>query len=228
MKVSCIMPTSNRAAYVPLALSCFLSQTWEDRELIIIDDGHERIAPLLPADPRIFYYAEPPGRKLGAKRNLACERARGEICLSWDDDDWYAPERIEDIAGLLISSGKQVAGYNRFFYWNESNSRAYEYRYTGSGHYASGSTQCFYRSWWVRHKYPDVNTAEDSGFSFLAARAESLVSRPAGGLMVARGHSRNTWKQPWGSNGFPEVPREALPAQFFRDMEGSRTPRSAA
>ena len=228
MKVSCIMPTANRAAYIPLAIHCFLSQTWEDRELIIVDDGAEPVAGIIPYDPRIRYAFVLGLGSLGNKRNWACRLASGEICLSWDDDDWYAPGRIADVVGLLISSGKAVAGYHRFYYWNEGDSRAYEYRYTGPGAYASGSTQCFRRSWWLGHKYPDLKTAEDSTFAMGAARAGQLASKPAGEMMVARGHSRNTWKQPWRSKAFPEVPRSALPAEFFRDMEGSRTPGSAA
>lgn len=39
MLVSCIMPTYNRQDLIPVALKCYLSQDWPDKELVVIDDG---------------------------------------------------------------------------------------------------------------------------------------------------------------------------------------------
>ena len=39
-------------------------------------------------------YASTEKITLGAKLNLACDYARGEIIAHWDDDDWYAPRRL--------------------------------------------------------------------------------------------------------------------------------------
>ncbi|MCU1245662.1 MAG: glycosyl transferase family 2, partial [Acidobacteria bacterium] len=54
--VSCIMPTFERRAFIPQAMHCFLSQDYPNLELIVVDDGNDPIADLLPSDPRIVYH----------------------------------------------------------------------------------------------------------------------------------------------------------------------------
>lgn len=56
--VSCIMPTANRRALVPAAIEMFLRQTYADKELIIVDDGEDSIADLVPRDDSIRYIRE--------------------------------------------------------------------------------------------------------------------------------------------------------------------------
>lgn len=87
--VSCIMPTANRRAFVPAAIEMFLRQTYADKELIIVDDGEDSVADLIPAGPSVRYLRESRRISVGDKRNLACDAARSEVVLHWDDDDWY-------------------------------------------------------------------------------------------------------------------------------------------
>jgi len=49
--VSCIMPTADRRVFVPQAIRYFLRQHYPNRELIIIDDGVDPVADLIPAMP---------------------------------------------------------------------------------------------------------------------------------------------------------------------------------
>lgn len=220
--VSAVMPTANRAKYVPGAIRCFLSQTYPNCELVILDDGAEPIVRLVPDDPRIHWYRwnGSVGRKktLGEKRNDLCELSGGVIIVHWDDDDWYAPSRIKDQVERLIASGKRVTGFHRFFYWDEAGRKAYEYRYQGSGNYVSGSTQCYFRAWWRDNRFKHINTSEDSQFSFAAEKAGELISVPAGPLMVARAHGANTWKQPLGGSSFPAVATRSLPKEFLAEI----------
>ena len=92
--VSAIMPTYDRRPFVPLALQWFLDQDYPNKELTIVDDDRDRIEDLAPGVPGISYFSLPGCDSIGAKRNLACAQARGEIIAHWDDDDWYAPERL--------------------------------------------------------------------------------------------------------------------------------------
>ena len=92
--VSCIMPTYNRRKFVPRALKYFLRQDYEPRELIIIDDGTDAVQDLIPRDDRIRYIRLAERLTIGAKRNLACDLAKGDIILHWDDDDWMADWRV--------------------------------------------------------------------------------------------------------------------------------------
>ena len=72
----------------------FLWQDYENKELIIIDDGTDKVNDLIPNVPSIRYYQIAKKITLGAKLNIACEYAGGDIIANWDDDDWYAPWRL--------------------------------------------------------------------------------------------------------------------------------------
>src|SRR5687768_12073418 len=98
------MPTSQRRFFVPQAIKYFMRQTYDTTELIIIDDGADPVEELIPQDESIRYYRIPPGQTLGAKRNLACHYAQGEIITHWDDDDWYAPHWLEYQVQALLTS----------------------------------------------------------------------------------------------------------------------------
>jgi glycosyltransferase involved in cell wall biosynthesis len=214
--VSCVMPTANRRAYAPVAIACFLRQTYENRELAILDDGTDSLENIVPDDERIIYLRDRKGRSLDKKRNMLCGLAHGEIICNWDDDDWYDPQRIAEQVMLLEESGKAVTGYHQFFYWDEISRKAYEYRYGGKGHYASGSSQCFFKEWWKSHHFPEL-PSEDSAFSFMASNAGQLISVYGGGMMVARAHAGSTQKHHFGLGSFPGAPSSALPQAFFKD-----------
>src|ERR1051326_1608453 len=77
--ISCIMPTANRRAFVAQAVEYFLRQTYERRELIVVDDGDDAVGDLLPRDERVRYVRLAGRQTVGAKRNRACEEARGEL-----------------------------------------------------------------------------------------------------------------------------------------------------
>src|SRR5262245_25074165 len=92
--VSCLMVTRDRRAFVAQSVWYFLRQDYEPRELLVLDDGLESIADLLPRDPRIRYVRLARRHTLGEARNAGCELAAGELIAHWDDDDWHAPHRL--------------------------------------------------------------------------------------------------------------------------------------
>ena len=212
--VSCVMPTADRAPYVPQAIRCFLAQTYGNRELVILDDGKKSVEGLIPSDLRIRYFRLTEKHVLGAKRNMVCDIAQGEVIAHWDDDDWSAAGRLGDQIKRLLESKKGVTGYHRFFYWDDVGRRAYQYQFTGAGFYAAGSTQCYLKSYWQAHPFASKQRAEDSDFSFTAAKLGQLTS-VVSTLLVARAHAGQGWKVPLGSHGFPAVDLKDLPAEFL-------------
>jgi glycosyltransferase involved in cell wall biosynthesis len=85
------MPTFNRRRFAAQAVHYFLAQDYAEKELVIVDDGTELVTDLVPQDPRVRYFRQGKKQPLGAKRNFACEQARGRIIMHCDDDDWSAP-----------------------------------------------------------------------------------------------------------------------------------------
>ena len=67
--------------------------------------------------------------------------------------------------------------------------------YTGSNcppYFVSGTSQCYLKSWWDQHPFPDVSRGEDSVFSRTARLADELAAAAPGKMMVIRTHSGNT------------------------------------
>src|SRR5689334_4653100 len=121
--VSCIMPTANRRVFIPRAVAYFFRQDYPERELLIIDDGSDPVEDLIPADARIRYIRTAPGMSLGAKRNFACEQARGDIIAHWDDDDWHAPRRLSTQVNALLEHDAEVCGLDQLLFYEPDTDR---------------------------------------------------------------------------------------------------------
>ncbi|GHO83790.1 glycosyltransferase family 2 protein [Dictyobacter formicarum] len=108
--VSCIMPTKNRRAFVAQALHYFDKQDYPNKELIIVDDGEDLVVDLAAQYPHVRYFAPQYIHSVGAKRNFACENARGELICHWDDDDWYSSARLSYQVAPLLSGSTDITG----------------------------------------------------------------------------------------------------------------------
>ena len=217
MLISCLMPTHNRAKWIPLAIDCFLNQTFTDAEAVILDNGTDNTADVVPAHPRIRYVRQPgPRLTTGEMRNLTCSLAQGDIFIHWDDDDWSAPTRIESQLKDLETSGKPFVGYDRISYWHPATRLAYQYH--GTRPYACGTSQCYLKSYWQQNKFNAKLIGEDSDFSARARQQCLLDSFDGTQLIVARAHDGNTGRPLLGHHQFPNVRREQLPPAFLKTI----------
>ena len=173
--VSVMLPTYNRRSFLPTAIEHFRAQDHPNRELIIVDDGSDRVGDLVPSDDSIRYIRLDPRRTIGAKRNLACAEARGDFIIHWDDDDWAAPWRMRYQVEQLSASSVSVCGLDRLFYYEPSAGRAWEYQYSSSAKpWVAGNTLCYRKSFWLAHPFPDIDLAEDARFVWQAQSHEVL------------------------------------------------------
>ena len=189
--VSCIMPTYNRRAFVPHAISYFLRQTYSPRELIVIDDGTDPVEDLIPPDPCIRYERLSTKATLGAKLNLACELAKGDIIAHFDDDDWYAPHRLQYQLDTLLRDQTELCGINDLLYYSLQNGRAWRYRYPpGHKTWLLGSDLCYLKSFWQTHRFADINVGMDGLFSWSAAQDHiSVLPDPTFAVHMIHGHN---------------------------------------
>jgi len=174
--VSCIMPTYNRRAFVPHAIRYFMRQDYPLKELIIIDDGTDNIADLVPDDPSIRYYSLSSRITLGAKLNLACEYARGSVIVNWDDDDWYAPGRLTYQVRALDGGGTSVCGINKLLYFDVVRKQAFQYVYPPEQRvWLLGSSLCYKKELWQRQRFVENDVGMDGLFVWATPPREVKV-----------------------------------------------------
>ena len=154
-RLSAIIPTADRRRFIPAAIAQFLAQNRDDAELVILDDGTDAIADLIPGDPRIRYHREDIRRIIGDKRNRLCQLARGEIIVHWDDDDWHAPDRLARQLAAFDQSGANIAGLDRIAFLADDGSAAWDYHWQGKGRWVYGASLAYRRRWWENHPFPD-------------------------------------------------------------------------
>lgn len=103
MKVSVIIPAYNHENYIGATIESVLRQTFQDFELIIINDGstdHTGEVILGHQDPRIRYF---PQKNQGAHHaiNRGITLAHGEYISILNSDDLYHPERLDKCLHFL-------------------------------------------------------------------------------------------------------------------------------
>jgi len=208
------MPTWNRREFVPAAIDCFLRQTYENRELVILDDGDDSIADLVPSDPKIRYFREEKRRVTGDKRNRANELAKGQIICHWDDDDWSAPERVERQVKILLASKRLVTGYGTLYFWHTIRQQAMVYTARIHG-YICGTTFCYHRLFWQQKKFRSHQEGSDNNFIY--PRLGEIAQTKDADMMVARIHACHHTSRK--SSITRVVPRETIPARFWANEE---------
>ena len=178
--VSCIMPTCDRRRFMAQAIRCFLRQNYPNIELVVVDDGADSVADCMPADPRIRYFRLDRKLSIGAKRNLACEHAYGEIIAHWDDDDWYCASRILTQVSALITGSANVCGSSWNYYYAPATGQAWEYRYSAPAPaWVCGNMLAYRRAVWERCPFPDLQVGEDMHFvCYGEARSVCDLARP--------------------------------------------------
>lgn len=97
-RVSVVIPTHNRAAYIRQALDSVFVQTYSDYEVIVVDDGstdgtQALLKPL--ADKGSIRYVKQPARGVSVARNRGVGMAKGEYVAFLDSDDLFEPAKLE-------------------------------------------------------------------------------------------------------------------------------------
>jgi Glycosyl transferase family 2/Methyltransferase domain len=190
--VSCIMPTCDRRRFVGRAIRYFRDQDYPNRELVIIDDGADCVADLIPADPRIRYVRLPERRTIGAKRNLACEHAHGELVVHWDDDDWSAPWRLGYQVEMFQNQDVDVSGLSALYFCDPAAGRAWRYEYpAGRRAWVTDGTFCYRRRFWEEAPFPDTSFGIDTSYLWQGA-SKRVGALADSSFYVAQVHPGNT------------------------------------
>ena len=98
--MSVVVPANNAERYISEAIESVLNQTFEDYELIIVNDGstdrtEDIILDYQKMDPRIIYLKNEENLRICRTLNRGLEAARGDYIARMDADDWSYPARLE-------------------------------------------------------------------------------------------------------------------------------------
>ncbi len=111
MLFSIILPTYNRANFLPKAIQSIQQQSYHNWELLIVDDGStdktkEVISQYL-SDERIKYIYQT-NQERSAARNKGINQAKGKYITFLDSDDYFLPERLELIKDSINKQNNPV------------------------------------------------------------------------------------------------------------------------
>jgi len=105
--VSVIIPTYNRASLLARSVNSILGQTYQDFEIIIVDDAStdntEKLVKTLK-DPRIIYLKHEKNRGGSAARNTGIKAARADLIAFQDSDDEWLPDKLAKQMDLLAEA----------------------------------------------------------------------------------------------------------------------------
>lgn len=126
--VSVIVPTCNRPEMLKTALHSILNQTYDNYEIIVINDYGENVATLLEETGRadkIVYINKERKVERSAARNAGLLSSRGKYIAYLDDDDAFYPDHLETLVNLLENSDFKVAYSNAIRAVQQKEGNAY-------------------------------------------------------------------------------------------------------
>jgi glycosyltransferase involved in cell wall biosynthesis len=111
--VTVVLPTRDRRSLLERSLGSALDQTGVELDVLVVDDGSTDDTPAWVAsvdDPRVTLVTHVESRGVAAARNTGIERARTPWIAFLDDDDVWAPAKLEEqLAALQASPGARWA-----------------------------------------------------------------------------------------------------------------------
>ena len=106
--VSVIMPSYNTAAYIEESIKSVLDQTYENWELIVVDDcstdNTDEVVSSIK-DSRIRYIKNETNRGAAFSRNRALREANGRWIAFLDSDDLWTSDKLEKQVSFMTENG---------------------------------------------------------------------------------------------------------------------------
>lgn len=111
-KLSILLPIYNGAISLPNCIESILSQSYEDFELLCIDDGsldnsYEVCKEYARKDERIVLLQKENGGVASA-RNLGLKRASGVFLTCIDQDDWLEHDMYLEVISSMVEAGADM------------------------------------------------------------------------------------------------------------------------
>lgn len=122
-KVSIVLPTYNGAKYLRQSIDSCLKQTYENIELIIVNDGStDETNKIVNSykDERIKYIRHEENMGLPFALNTGFSRAIGKYLTWTSDDNYYSPEAIERMLSFILKKKCHFV-YSDYYRFRDAN-----------------------------------------------------------------------------------------------------------
>jgi glycosyltransferase involved in cell wall biosynthesis len=124
--VSCIIIFLNGEEYIEESIESVFSQTYNNWELLLVDDGSTdksteialHYAKQYPNKVRYLDHEGHQNRGMSAARNLGIERAKGEYIAFLDADDIWLPSKLQQQVAIFDAHPEAAMVYGRTLMWH--------------------------------------------------------------------------------------------------------------
>jgi glycosyltransferase involved in cell wall biosynthesis len=126
--VTVVIPTYNRANLIARSIKSVLSQTYQDFELVVVDDGStDNTKEVIDSfdDDRIRYVRHSENKGEAATRNTGIKVGRGEYIACQDSDDEWLPEKLAKQVQAFENCPPDIGVVYTGFWKIENNEKTY-------------------------------------------------------------------------------------------------------
>ncbi|EMA6343374.1 glycosyltransferase family 2 protein [Bacillus cytotoxicus] len=120
--VSVVIPLYNAEKYIEETMQSILNQTYQNIEIVIVDDGSKDQSPIIVKElqrkhPEKVRYVHQENQGVSVARNTGIEHANGEYVAFLDSDDLWHPNKIEkQVQSMHINNMNACyCGYMNFY-----------------------------------------------------------------------------------------------------------------
>lgn len=194
--ISCLCVTREKPNLLHRAINCFLSQTYPQKELVVVYDDDDLITKKFiqdsegyPSSVCFFEFKKTADITLGKIRNYSIDKAKGSYICQWDDDDWYHESRLELQYHKIKSSNLPGCVLSQWLLFDSNNNKAY----LSHKRYWEGSLLCE-KELFPRDAYDDLDKGEDTQIIKRLKKANKLsLLHDSAYLYTYSYHGKNTW-----------------------------------
>ena len=207
-KISCICPTYNRHEWLEKSIVMFLKQTYNNKELVIIDDSPQIFKSKFLKNKNIkYFHYKKKFSSIGEKRNKCIEKSTGSIITHWDDDDYNHSERLEEQVKHMKNPKNIVVFKDTLIYDVKNNNlkkpsdkKRCELWYRC----VILSAMMFDKKIWEKIKFRNISLAEDAYFlkdavdefgDIMVTMSNNTYGNTKQPLFVYTKHDSSTWTQ---------------------------------
>jgi len=125
--ITVYIPTYNRLALLQRAIDSVINQSWQNFEIIIVDDNstdgtQTYLKELSSNDARIRYFLKSENSGACISRNIAIENAKGKFITGLDDDDYFLPNRLIEFLNYWSKKNKNTIALTSGYQKSNNNS----------------------------------------------------------------------------------------------------------